>query len=477
MKNITYILSLAVLLLSLGACSEDKMDEINENLNDSKDMRSDYIIPDLITSTAFSVVGSDLAFYASAYIEHSVGIYGQLYNAEIRSSEPTSGTTYNNSWVTIYNNLGDLKTVIAKCSAGGEEEGNTRTLGIAQVLTAYNLAVLTDLFGDVPWTEALQPGVIFTPKLDKQEAIYNDIFKLLDDAIANLEKETPIDLGDQDLIYGGDKNSWIAFANGLKARYTMRIAKGDADYQKIISLADESFTEIAEEAKFNYPENASSPFFAFLNDRNYFGASTSLKAKLSLRNDPRDTLFFKPVEGAIVLAPNGKPEQKQGVYSTSALSVKNASTYLLSYHEVQFLKAEAYLRLATPDNDKAKEALKKAVVAALSKANTKIDADDAADYFDNVVEGRFNAKPLEEVMVQKYIAFYEEEAIEAYNDVRRLKAKGENFIQLSHPEPNNFPLRFTYGSSDITTNPNVRNAYGDGSYVYTEKVWWAGGSR
>ena len=55
---------------------------------------------------------------------------------------------------------------------------------------------------------------------------------------------------------------------------------------------------------------------------------------------------------------------------------------------------------------------------------------------------------------------------------------GDNFIVLDNPlNPSKFPLRFTYGSDDVTTNENVRNAYGDGSYVYTENVWWAGGTR
>jgi len=42
---------------------------------------------------------------------------------------------------------------------------------------------------------------------------------------------------------------------------------------------------------------------------------------------------------------------------------------------------------------------------------------------------------------------------------------------------NRFPLRFSYGSEDVTTNTNVRDAYGDGTYVYNENVWWAGGTR
>jgi hypothetical protein len=81
-------------------------------------------------------------------------------------------------------------------------------------------------------------------------------------------------------------------------------------------------------------------------------------------------------------------------------------------------------------------------------------------------------------MNQKYLAFYEEESVEAYNDYRRLKAMGDNVINLENPlNTTKFPLRCTYGSSDVTTNSNVANAYGDGTYVWTENVWWAGGTR
>ena len=189
MKKFIYI---AILLGILGisiSCSEDIMDDINKNVNDPENMSSRLILTDMMTSTAFSVTGSDLAFYASVYVEHNVGIYNQSYNAEIRSNEPTSSTTYNNSWNTLYDNLSNLKTIIEKCSEGGDEEGNYYNLGIAQILSAYNLAVLTDLMGDVPWTEALQPGIIFTPQLDSQQEIYDVIFKFLDDGIANLSMD------------------------------------------------------------------------------------------------------------------------------------------------------------------------------------------------------------------------------------------------------------------------------------------------
>ena len=488
MKRVHYISLFTAFLLVFSACSEDKMDEINKNVNNPTDVGANLILPDVLASTAFSVVGSDLAFYASVYVEHNVGIYGQLYNAEIRTSEPTSATTYNNSWNTIYRNLRNLRTIINKCSEGGDEEGNVHLLAMAQILTAYNLAILTDLMGDVPWSEALQPGVIFTPKLDAQQSIYKYVFDLLDEAIANLDTDRDPSLavlGSKDLLYGSltgydddYEKWWTEFAYGLKARYTLRLAHKTPDYESVIEFANNSFKDAGTEAKFRFNnESAKSPFYAFYTDRNYFGASTSLHDKLVERNDPRDEIFFVPAEGKtdIEFAPNGKPNQVQNYYGISGITNAKAPIYLLSYHEIEFLKAEAYVRLnQLPE---AKEALKNAVIAAMGKSNIAIDEEDAEEYFDDVVANKFDTDPLKEVMVQKYIAFFEEEAVEAYNDIRRLKAMGDNVIELSHPMPDRFPLRFTYGSSDVTTNVLIRDAYGDGSYVYTQNVWWAGGTR
>ncbi len=483
MKKYINLLMIALCAVIVYSCSEDIMDGINRNVNNPTDVATRLTITDVMTSSAFNVTGSDLAFYSSCYIEHNVGIYGQLYNAEIRTSEPTSSTTYNNPWNSIYQNLLNLKTVIAKCSDGGSEAGNYQILGIAQTLTAYNLAILTDVYGDVPWTEALQPGVIYTPVLDSQESIYAEIFKYLESATTNLAKETTFPaLGTQDFLYAGNVANWIKFANGLKARYTMRLSVKNPDYDAVITYANSSFASSAEQCQFNYNgSTASSPFYQFFKDRNYFGASTSFHNKLVDRNDPRDTVFFKPYTagGELIFAPNGTPTQAQGVYGISGLSTVNAPTYLLSYHEIQFLKAEAYAR--KNDLVNAGDALKKGIVAACAKANIKVSGTNAAAYYDTKVAPKLTsqASALKEIMVQKYIAFFEEEAVEAYNDVRRLKAMGEgDFIQLDNPlnSSTKFPLRYTYGADDVTTNANVRDAYGDGSYVYTANVWWAGGT-
>lgn len=480
MRKIQNVLLIGLLIIASLSCSEDVMDDINKNVNDPTDVGTNLIISDVLTRTAFTITGSDLAFYSSVYIEHNVGVWNQSYNAEIRSGEPVSSTTYNNSWNSIYRNLSDLKLIINKCSSGGSEEGNFHTLGIAQALNAYTLAMLTDLMGDVPWSEALQPGNIFTPKLDKQEDIYPQILTMLDDAIENLGKTTVFPaLGAQDFIYGGNAQKWLQFAYGLKARYTMRLAHRTPNYADVIAFANQSFASAADECKYTYNASTTySPFYRFYTDRDYFGASQSLSDKLVARNDPRNDVFWKvhPASGSFELAPNGDPVQVQGRYSISALSTPTAPTFLLSYHEVEFLKAEAYVR--SGDLDAAKAALKKGITAAFQKVNVGLTAEEAETYYNDEVLPKFNANPLSEVMNQKYIAFFEEEAVEAYNDYRRLVAMGNNVIELANPlNASQFPWRFTYGASDVTTNENVRVAYGDGTYVYTDKVWWAGGTR
>jgi hypothetical protein len=481
MKKRLKILSVSILAMMLWSCSESIMDEINQNVNDPSDMAARLIITDVMTNSAFNVAGGDFCFYASIYMEHNTGVWGQFYNADIRSTQPSSSTTYNNSWTAAYSNLYSLSLIINKCSAGGSEDGNYHTLGIAQILTAYNLATLTDVMGDIPWKEALKPGVIFTPVLDRQQDIYTDIFKMLDDAIANLGKETIYpSLGAQDMIYGGDTDLWKKFAWGLKARYTMRLSLKNPNYANVIAFANQSFTSSAEQAQFNYNGSTTlSPYYCMFRDRDYYGASQSFHNKLVERNDPRDAVLFIPYPGTgstLIYAPNGMANQVQGLYSISGISTITAPTYLLSYHEIEFLKAEAYARLN--NLPAAQTALENGISAAFQKVNIGLTEDDAADYFTNDVLSRFTASPLAEIMNQKYIAFFEEEAIEAFNDYRRLKALGDNVISLDNPlNSNRFPLRYSYGSEDVTTNQNIRDAYGDGSYVYTENVWWAGGTR
>ncbi|GAB1404081.1 hypothetical protein MASR1M74_12600 [Lentimicrobium sp.] len=173
--------------------------------------------------------------------------------------------------------------------------------------------------------------------------------------------------------------------------------------------------------------------------------------KLTDRNDPRDDEFFVPYPGTdeVIFAPNGTPNQQQGYYGISGIMSKTAPTYLLSYHELEFLKAEAYARQGGA-SDNAKAALESGIKAAFAKVGMEMDS----TYFADEVTPRFNAEPVKEIMIQKYFSFFESEAVEAYNDIRRLRAMGNNFIELVNPNNSNkFPQRYSYGAERRNHQP------------------------
>jgi hypothetical protein len=513
---------LATMILSalVVSCSEDTMDEINKDINHTQDAPAKFIIADVITSTAFSNIGGDINTYTSAYVEHEVGTDNQLYRAEHRQGEPSAASTFNNVWGGLYGTLRNARLVIEKCSTDGSQEGNQITKGVAEVLAAYNSALIADMFGNTPWSEAALPSktgapLYMNPKIDTQEEIYAGIMKYLDDAITDLQgtdAHASGSLGTYDLLYNGNKAKWLKFAYGLKARYTMQLLKkstnAQATLEKVIEYADKSFQSVDEQAAFTiYDASNLNPLFDFQWSRDGLAASESMSEKLIERNDPRLRRVFVgadwvQVEGTsdenFYMAPNGENDQVKYSYNTSVFVYsQTAPTLMMSYHEVLFLKAEALCRLSK--STEAIDILKNAVVAAI--ANTEIGVTSAMNaptianyggleettdaitkaealvYFTTEVLPRFTVNPLKETMNQKYIAFFgaSGESTQCYNDIRRLKALGENLITLNNP--NQFPLRCPYGNDDTTTNPEVKAAYGTGQYVYTEPVWWAGGTR
>ncbi len=516
--KIVQILALGCLAapITFISCSQDRMDEINQNVNNPTDVSAKFILADVITSTAFSNVGGDINTYMSAYVEHEVGTHNQLWNAEHRINEPSVASTFNNSWGNIYNTLKNSKMAMEKCEPGSSEDGNYTTLGIAQVMHAYNLALLTDMFGDVPYSEALDLNKTFTPKLDKQEELYAKVDALLNEALINLPKGDKFGIATYDLLFGGNANKWIKFANGLKARYKMRLLKvsknKSADLASVISFVDKSFASAKEEAAFNvYSAQNLNPLFDFQWSRDGLAASRSMGDKLIQRNDPRLRRNFIDKDWVqvgdiasgnksyLLLAPNGENEQVQGSYLTSTFVYsQTASTQLLSYHELQFLKAEAMQRLGKSASE-IEVVLKKAVVASiknseasvatsfnaptvmsyggLEETTAAISDQEIDSYFTKSVKPLFAANPLKEIANQKYLGFFgaSGESTEMYNDIRRWKSLGDNLIELKNKKK--FPVRLPYGSSETTTNPNVQQAYGDGQYVYSENVWWAGGTR
>ena len=520
------ILSVALISVTFASCSEDVMDRINEDKDHTTAVPAKFILADVITSTAFSNIGGDFNTYFSTYVEHMVGVDNQLANAETRNGEPSASSTFNNVWGNVYSTLKNARIAINISS--DELAANYTTKGIAEVLAAINSGLIADAFGDTPYSQAAlaelangQPQFM-TPELDKQENIYSAIMGYLDEAIVDLPQgDKSNSIGSYDFIYKGNKDAWLKLAYGLKARYTMRLlarsADKESDLRKVIEYANKSFTSINDQAAFAiYDATNINPLFDFQWSRDGLAASESYAKKLIERNDPRLRRIFSVGQDAVkkeekavsvqitgaddprfLMAANGTAEPVKYKYNTPIFVYsQTCPTLLMSYHELLFLKAEAEARLGEAS---AENTLKNAVIAAIANAEVGVTAAfnaptvkdyggvkettkaiteaEAATYFDTSVKPLFDANPVKEVMVQKYIAFLGAfgETTECYNDVRRLKAMGEDFIKLDNPYK--FPLRAPYGADDVSANPNVENVYGNGQYVYTDPVWWAGGTR
>ncbi|MDD5507544.1 MAG: SusD/RagB family nutrient-binding outer membrane lipoprotein [Bacteroidales bacterium] len=468
------ILLVTALGLILFACSDEKMDEIDMERNDALNMEAGSILPDAILKTAFETTGCDIAWYSTVYIEHSAGTWAQSAVADKRQAQ-NDASLFNNNWNGLYDVLYELKDILTKTAPDGTEPENYWARGIAQVLTAYNLAVATDMWGEVPWTEALMGAEILQPKYDKQSELYPKIQALLDDAIVNLGK-TVNKLPAADYIYGGDQNAWIKAAWSLKARYAMRLSKINSAAAATEALnylangfasADDNFIFDA----FEPTASGENPWYQFLNDRTHLSAGQTLYNLMTERNDPRIAAYFTQVEGAYNPAPNGTAVENQGgMYSTSLITENGmtAPIPLMTYHELKFIEAEAKLM-------KGDASWQMAFGEAIAANFTFHGVDGAADYIINQVAPRVTpGNELKELITQKYIAFYEFEAIEAYNDYRRTG------IPTMH-NPNNattgFVNRFPFALSEVSSNPdNVPAEYlSDPNFVYNNKVWWAGG--
>lgn len=466
MKTLKLII-LTIFTFSIFSCSEDIMDEINKEKNDTESMPAANILPSIIAQSAFESTGTDLAWYATVYCEHSAGTWGQSQEADQRIGQ-NSASLANNSWNNIYYVMLECKAIIDKTDpATGSEPDNFWARGIAQTLLAYNLAITTDMWGDIPYSEALKGAINVQPKFDSQESVYTAIFALLDDAIINLGKTT-VKFGTNDYIYKGDQNKWIKAAYSLKARYAMRLSnkKSDAAATALAAIP-KGFASAADAlvfASFEATATGENPWRQFMADRSHLSVGATLFNLMNDRNDPRMAVYFTKIGGNYAPAPNGTALQTQGgVYSVSLVSESNriAPLPMMSYHELKFIEAEAKFRAGDATW---KDALKAAISAsfAYSKATE-------GTYFADAVEPKLTAgNELKEIMTQKYIAMYEYEAMEAYNDYRRTLIPSMN-------NPNNltasfgFVHRFPYALSEVSSNgANVPKVD-----VFKDKVWWA----
>ena len=492
-----YLFGLALATMLFSSCSEDMLDRINkdETSKTADKVAAKFQLTDAEVSTAFSTVNGAYAWYVSSYTEQLFGTgNNQMMKAELRNpSETASAATFNNEWNSTYSNLHNIYQMIEKCSEGGINASQSDILGEALILNAINWGVLTDLHGDVPFSECFKG--ISAPKVDTQESIYTAIFAMLDQAQTALAAGGN-NAGEQDLLFGGDTKKWSAFGHAVKARYLLHTyGRNKSVLSEVVKEAQAAiaggFTGCY--LKVFNGVTADNAWSAYQWSRYYIGSNKTVDDLMLEREDPREPIYNMDMSGENIIGEPGNSDQATlvGALNEPAwLENGGANLVIMSESELYFILAEAQAMLGQDAKDAFQKAVKSNVKEYFAIGGGVIEEsiDDAGiqEYIDNITP-LFEADPLKEIRIQKYLAQTRGEVIETYNDMRRIiYTDGKYPVEMKNPNNtssvgNRWPLRLPYGDSDVVSNPNVTAAFGSGNeagmYIFTENVWWAGGNR
>lgn len=463
MKSIRIFLLLVPVFAVLGGCQKF-VEGFETSPNDPTEVTPALQMSSAQLGTFASFVGQ-LARVSNVLTQGCAGTDFQLVN--VATYDIQEGDN-DNEWESLYADcLIDLESLI------GNAEVNPRYAGIAQVLKALNLGLLTDIWGDVPNSQALQglQGVdFFNPAFDAQEDVYRDIQQLLSDAVINLGSadednlETP---GADDFIHGGDAAAWIVTAHMLRARYAIHLTKrNEADaVSNALSALDDAVNagmvgaDNDANAKFGTAGAELNPWNAFINNRGgYIKAGEALVDLMNTINDPRVPFYFTTDTGGIYRGtPLGSIDQ-----STSDVgpyfATDNASAPLVTYAEAKFIEAEA--RFRDGDAAGAAQAHNAAIIAHITLVTGA--APDAAYVTDQASETASTIS-LEKIMTHKWVAMFTQ--VETWTDWRRTG------IPALSPDPrgvvSGIPRRFPTPLSERNTNSNAVVV----SDILTP-VWW-----
>lgn len=444
---------------------------------------------------------------AEVALSFTVGINAILPNTWVQQFSGANGdaapndnyrinaTYFNSVWDGLYVNVLQELEIIKKAGAA---DNSPYYIGIAKVLNAYTYGTLTDLFGDIPLTDALKGQEVRNPHYDSQELVYAYINQELDEAIIELSKPlssfTTVAPGNDDVIYKGNIANWLAAAYTLKARYALHLSKVDkvkAATQALAALyKGATYRGIAANSSdlqlvFGAATTNANPFWQQQTFRpNWVALGRSFVNLLngnSVTDDPlKPETLPDPRRAAFATqspANSGKYRGSvagiPGAFSLigPACAASTAPVILTSFVEAKFIEAEA--RLILDEQAAAQDALTQAITASFDKfaiaGDTNATAPKRAAYLaaKATLTGDFDAD-LEAIITQKYIALFTNP--EVFTDYRRtgypahIPAVGGTTAN----NPNGLiPRRVPYPVGEKALNPNTPEAN-----YQTPRLWW-----
>jgi hypothetical protein len=190
---------------------------------------------------------NNMYFFTATHVRQITAVSGDTY---INAYSPGS---MNGIW---FNTYAELLPDIDALLALTDDRGLDVHGGSARIMKAYTLMTMVDLFGDIPYSEALKGTDPISPARDKGQDVYNAALGLLDDAINKLKGTTAAKPAN-DIFYKGDPNKWITLANTLKLRAALNLA--DANTINTLISGGDLIDQASEDFQFQYGSNRDNP--------------------------------------------------------------------------------------------------------------------------------------------------------------------------------------------------------------------------
>lgn len=471
MKNINKIISSLLLLLFVTACTDD-FEEINTDPNQPTAVPAENLFTQAQFALSDRMWGRAMNFeFGMLMVQH----FSQNEYAEDSryNQQPSS---FNASWQSFYAggliDLEEAKAITENNEGLTDAVRNNRLAQIA-IMRVWALQIVTDVWGDVPYSQAFNPEEFPNLAYDGQESIYNGLVAELDAAIA-LINPAESGFGSGDIIYGGDMAMWGKFANSIKLKLGMRMSYANPGAAGTIvsealnsSLGVISSNDENAEFTFDADQRIANPFFVDAITRDDFCVSEILVTNLENNNDPRLAEYAKPnSSGDIVGLPYGLTDaasfQLKSVSSRPADDIRAATApaKLMTYAEVEFFKAEAAERNIAGTG--AAVAYNNAVEA--SMLDWGLTSSDAASY---LAANPYNG--MASIAYEKWVALYTQ-GLEAWAESRRL-GFDDNFLPLPDAAViSDIPVRALYPT--VEAEANTENLEAVGFNNMTTQMWW-----
>ncbi len=362
----------------------------------------------------------------------------------------------NNPWnFGLYTgSMKDAADIIERATA--TDAPNTR--GLAKIYMAINLGMATNVWGDVPYSEAFLGEDNLSPKYDSQEDIYEEIQNLLSEAIVDLEAEDPA--GIQGSLIGGSPADWIKTAHGLKARFFIQTTSVKSDAAaNALEQAQMAMESNGEQLTFFFEDtqNGGHPLALFGLQRPNTMVVDDYFANL-MDGDPRQPFYMEEATGGDFLYFNNNNPNL-------FWSKLNSPSPVISYSEVKFIEAEALERTGGDGTDALEEAVR-ANMEFLGVSDAEIES-----YISNLGDAS-----IQLIITEKYKAMYGQSPIETWNDYRRT-----GFPDITpNPDGSNgnnpsgiVPRRLLYPLSERQSNPDAYEAaiQAQGGHLLDDDLW------